>query len=78
MAICPICKKSSQELLEHLRITHEITTPEEYQSLLNKAERSRQLTREFSDLVSQLKARKVTGEQYRESVAKWLKEHREE
>jgi hypothetical protein len=78
MSICPICNKPIKNVLEHLRISHEIASPEEYQSQIGKIEKSKAHTRAFGDLVSQLKAQNVTGEQYRESVAKWLKEHPEE
>jgi len=78
MPICPMCKKQNQDLLKHLRISHDITDPEQYQIQLSNVEKSERNQHEFSDFVSQLKGQKVSGEQYREAVAKWFKEHSEE
>jgi hypothetical protein len=79
MTTYPICKKENQDLLKHLRTSHGITDTEHYQELLNQAGKIDLRKREFRDFVRQLWDQRQSGsisvEQYRESVAKWLKEH---
>lgn len=82
MPTCPICRGENQDLLKHLRLSHDITDAEQYQELLDKAEKTELRKHEFSNFVRQLRERRqggsISAEQYRESVAKWLKEHEEE
>jgi len=77
MLTCPICKKENQDLLKHLRISHDITDADE--ELLNKAREIDSHKLEFRNFMRQLndgrQAGSVSVKQYRESVAKWLKEH---
>jgi len=82
MPTCPICRKVSQDILKHLRLSHDITDPEQYQVLLDRIEKREQRKREFSDFVRHLKEQRqggsISAEQYRESVEKWVKDHEEE
>jgi len=82
MLTCPICKKENQDLPKHLRISHDITDDEHYQELLNKAREIDSRKLEFRNFMRQLNDGRQGGaisvKQYRESVAKWLKEHEEE
>jgi len=82
MLTCPICKKENQDLLTHLRISHDITDDEHCQELLNKAGQTEVRKREFRNFVRQLHDQRQEGsisvKQYEESVAKWLKEHEED
>lgn len=82
MPTCPVCRKENRDLLKHLRISHDITDVGHAQELLNKAEKIDLRKREFSNFVRQLQDQRQEGSisltQYRESIAKWLKEHEEE
>jgi hypothetical protein len=79
---CPICKKVSQDILKHLRLSHDITGSEQYQVLLGKIEKREQRKREFGDFVRHLQEQRregsISAEQYRESIEKWMKDHEEE
>lgn len=82
MPACPICKRENQDPLKHLRLAHDITDPEQYQVLVDNAEKAERLKLEFRDFVSQLNEQQhrgsISAEQYRETYAKWRKEHEEE
>ena len=79
MPTCPICKRENQDLLKHLRTSHDITDAEHSQELLNQAGKIDLGKREFRDFVRQLwdqrQGGSITVRQYWESVAKWLKDH---
>ena len=79
MLTCPICKKENQDLLKHLRTSHDVTDAEHHQDLLSKAREIDLRKSEFRNFVRQLNEGRQGGsisvKQYRESVAKWLKEH---
>jgi len=82
MPTCPVCRKENQDLLKHLRISHDITDAEHTQELLNKAEKIDLRKREFSNFVRELQAQRQGGsisvKQFREFVTKWLQEHEAE
>ena len=82
MPTCPVCRKENQDLLKHLRISHDILDAEHTQELLNKAEKIDLRKREFRNFVRQLQDQRQGGsisvKQFRESLTKWLQEHEAE
>jgi len=68
--------------MTHLRVSHDIMNADQNQELLNKAEKIDLHKREFGNFVRQLQDQRQRGcisvKEFRESVAKWLKEHEEQ
>jgi hypothetical protein len=79
--LCRICEKQVRSLFEHLRIDHQITTVDEYNLELDKAEAVRVRRREYGAFIDELNERKakglITGEEWRMLSEKWRKENPE-
>jgi len=79
MARCLLCNMDFVDLLMHLVLSHDIEDIEHFESEVQKAKGAEDRKRGFHEYVAQLhdqrRERAISGEQYRELVSKWMKDH---
>jgi len=72
---CALCEKSFNNILEHLSISHNIKSIDDYEiksKEIDKIKRKQEAFRIFiSDLNNKYSSGKINGEQYRELSKNW-------
>ena len=79
---CPICRQERKDILQHLRINHDIENREQLVKKLNQEKIKKKKQEAFAEYVDELKKRiengKITYEEYRHLVSQWNKESNHE
>ena len=77
---CPICGKIFDDILVHVRVTHEIDSVELFEERVREKEKQGESQGEFALFVSKLKEQRtkglITAEEYRDRVVNWIEERR--
>ena len=77
---CPICEKMFDDILMHIRVTHEIDSVELFEERVREKEKLRESQGEFALFVGKLKEQRtkglITAEEYRDRVVNWIEERR--
>ena len=68
------------DILMHVRVTHEIDSVELFEERVREKEKQRESQGEFALFVSKLKEQRtkglITAEEYRDRVVNWIEERR--
>ena len=76
---CPLCNKDIVDLLMHLVLSHDIENIEHFNAEVEKIVSADREKRDFYEYVMQLQDQRrrgmISGEQYRELVSRWTKDH---
>ena len=79
MPRCPLCSRDFVDLLMHLVLSHDIEDAEHFKTEVQKIEHAERRKREFCDYVTQLQDQRrkgaISGEEYRDLVSRWVKDH---
>lgn len=77
---CPFCKIMIIDILEHIRIAHDIANVEEFNEKMAKLETQRTEQQAYRIYVAELlekeKKGEISAEDYRRLVTEWIKQHR--
>lgn len=77
---CPLCEQDITDILQHLRIQHDIESTEQLSEEIVKLEQKKTKQLGFAKYVEELQQKKrngeITAEEYRELIIEWIKENR--
>ena len=80
LSYCAICGKMLDDILMHLRVTHEVDSIELYEEQVQKMEKQRESQGDWAIFVGKLKEQRtkglITAEEYRDRVVNWIEERR--
>lgn len=76
---CPFCKSVITDILEHIRIAHDIDSVEEFNEKMAKLEIHKANQEAFQKYVQELqemeKKGSISTEDYRRLITEWIKQH---
>jgi len=77
---CPLCNIDIVDILEHIRISHDIDSMEEFNKKIAELEKHNAGQQEFQKYVQELQEMEKKGtistEEYRRRVMEWMKQHK--
>lgn len=77
---CPLCGMEIKDFLKHVRIQHEIESPEELESKIIELENKKTKQVKFATYVEELKQKEknkeINSDEYRELITKWQEENK--
>jgi len=77
---CPFCNITTVDILEHIRISHDIDSVEEFNEKMAKLETRNANQEAFQKYVQELqeseKKGEISAEDYRRLVTEWIKQHK--
>jgi len=80
MSDCPLCNKKIGDLLKHLRFVHNMEDADQFNQEMTKLEMLKTKQYEFGRYVEELQEKKkngkITAEEYRELITKWVTQNK--
>jgi DNA repair exonuclease SbcCD ATPase subunit len=77
---CPLCNIGIVDILEHIRISHDIDSVEEFNNKITEREKRNVEQQEFQKYIQELqemeKKGTISAEEYRQRVTEWIKQHK--
>ncbi|MGI0073785.1 MAG: hypothetical protein ACREA3_08235 [Nitrosotalea sp.] len=77
---CPFCNDTTSDFLEHIRLSHDIDSVEEFDEKLAELEAQKGKQQAYRNYIEELlekeKRREISAEDYRRLLTEWLKQHK--
>ena len=77
---CPLCNVTIVDILEHIRIAHDIGSMEEFNEKMAELETQKAKQQAYLNYVQELREKEkkgeISAEDYRRSLTEWIKQHK--